>query len=253
MLEGRDFSKAFSTDSSGYIINETALKVISYKDPIGKQFTFWGRQGTIIGIVKDFHFNSLHDPIRPLILRMGESESFGVALVSIDPAKTKQVLTHLGAVSRQFNPQFPFTYQFLDEAYEQLYTSEQLINQLATCFAILAVAICCLGLLGLIMFTAEQRRKEVGIRKVLGANTVSLFGLLSKEFLALVLVAYLIASPLAWWAAHNWLGSFAYRINITWWMFLLAGSLAMLIALATISVQAIKTAVANPVKSLRTE
>jgi ABC-type antimicrobial peptide transport system permease subunit len=253
MVEGRDFSKAFPTDSSAYIINESALKVINYKDPIGKQFTFWGRPGTIIGIVKDFHFNSLHDPIRPLILRMGESESFGVALVSIDPAKTKQVLTHLGALSGQFNPQFPFTYQFLDEAYEQLYASEQMINQLATCFAILAVAICCLGLLGLIMFTAEQRRKEVGIRKVLGANTVSLFGLLSKEFLALVLVAYLIASPLAWWAAHNWLGSFAYRINITWWMFLLAGSLAMLIALATISVQAIKTAVANPVKSLRTE
>ena len=253
LLQGRDFSKDYPTDSSGYLLNESALRVINYKDPIGKQFTFWGQQGTIIGVVKDFHFNSLHDPIQPLILRMREDESFGNALVRIEPAKTQQALRTLDALSRQFNPKFPFTYQFLDEAYNSLYTSEQMINKLSGYFAFIAIFICCLGLLGLVMFTAEQRIKEIGIRKVLGANTASVFGLLSKDFLVLVFIAFVIASPLAWWAANNWLTGFAYRINISWWMFLLAGFLAMVIALATISVQAVKAAMANPVKSLRTE
>jgi predicted permease len=253
MLQGRDFAKDYPTDSSGYLLNESALRVINYKDPIGKQFTFWGQHGTIIGIVKDFHFNSLHDPIQPLILRMREDESFGNALVRIEPAKTQQALRTLDALSRQFNPKFPFTYQFLDEAYNSLYTSEQMINKLSGYFAFIAIFICCLGLLGLVMFTAEQRMKEIGIRKVLGANTASVFGLLSKDFLVLVFIAFVIASPLAGWAANNWLTGFAYRINISWWMFLLAGFLAMVIALATISVQAIKAAMANPVKSLRTE
>jgi putative ABC transport system permease protein len=253
ILQGRDFSKDYPTDSSGYLLNESALKVINYKDPIGKEFTFWGRHGTIIGIVKDFHFNSLHDPIQPLILRMREDESFGDALVRIEPAKTQQALQGLDALSKQLNPRSPFAYQFLDEAYNSLYTSEQMINKLSGYFAFIAIFICCLGLLGLVMFTAEQRVKEIGIRKVLGANTASVFGLLSKDFLVLVFIAFIIASPVAWWAANNWLTGFAYRINISWWIFLLAGSLAMVIALATISVQALKAAMANPVKSLRTE
>lgn len=253
ILQGRDFSKDYPTDSSGYLLNESALKIINYKDPVGKQFTFWGRQGTIVGIIKDFHFNSLHDPIQPLILRLGERESSGNVLLRIEPTKTQQALRGLGALSAQFNPKFPFTYQFLDEAYNSLYTSEQMINKLSGYFAIIAIFICCLGLLGLVMFTAEQRIKEIGIRKVLGANNASVFGLLSKDFLVLVFIAFIIASPVAWWAANNWLTGFAYRINISWWMFLLAGFLAMIIALATISVQALKAAMANPVKSLRTE
>ncbi len=253
LLQGRDFSKDYPTDSSGYLLNASALSVLNYKDPIGKQFTFWGKQGTIIGIVKDFHFNSLHDPIQPLILRMREDESSGNALVRIEPAKTQQALRSLDALSRQLNPKFPFTYQFLDEAYNSLYTSEQMINKLSGYFAFIAIFICSLGLLGLVMFTAEQRIKEIGIRKVLGANTASVFALLSKDFLLLVFIAFVIASPLAWWAASNWLTGFSYRINISWWMFLLAGLLAMIIALATISFQALKAALANPVKSLRTE
>jgi ABC-type antimicrobial peptide transport system permease subunit len=253
MLHGRDFSEGFPTDSSGYIINESAWKAIGYKDPIGKPFTFWGKTGTIIAVVKDFHFNSLHDPIRPLILRLRENETFGNALIRIEPAKTKQVLQNLDALSRQFNPKFPFTYQFLDEAYQHLYVSEQMINKLSNYFAMLAIFICCLGLLGLVMFSAEQRTKEIGIRKVLGASSASVFALLSKDFLLLVLIAFVIASPFAWWAMHNWLSGFAYRITISWWMFLLAGFLAIMIALATISFQAIKAAIANPVKSLRTE
>ena len=253
ILQGRDFSKDYPTDSSGYLLNESALRVINYKDPIGKQFTFWGKQGTIIGIVKDFHFNSLHDPIQPLILRMREDESSGNALVRIEPARTQQALRGLDDLSKQINAKFPFTYQFLDEAYSSLYTSEQMIDRLSGYFAFIAIFICCLGLLGLVMFTAEQRIKEIGIRKVLGANTSSVFGLLSKDFLLLVFIAFIIASPVAWWAANNWLTAFAYRINITWWMFLLAGSIAMVIALVTISVQGLKAAMANPVKSLRTE
>jgi putative ABC transport system permease protein len=253
LLQGRDFSKDYPTDSSGYLLNESALRVLNYKDPIGKQFTFWGKQGTIIGIVKDFHFNSLHDPIQPLILRMREEENSGNALVRIEHAKTQQALQGLDALSRQLNPKFPFTYQFLDEAYNSLYTSEQMISKLSGYFAFIAIFICCLGLLGLVMFTAEQRIKEIGIRKVLGANATSVFALLSKDFLLLVFVAFVIASPLAWWASSNWLTGFAYRINISWWMFLLAGLLAMIIALATISFQALKAALANPVKSLRTE
>jgi len=253
ILQGRDFSKDYPTDSAGYVLNESALKVINYKDPIGKQFTFWGKRGTIIGIVKDFHFSSLHDPIQPLILRLREEESSGNALVRIEPTKTQQALRRLDALSGQFNPKFPFTYQFLDEAYNSLYTSEQMINKLSGYFAIIAIFICCLGLLGLVMFTAEQRIKEIGIRKVLGANTASVFGLLSKDFLMLVFIAFVIASPVAWWAANNWLTGFAYRINMSWWIFLLAGFIAMAIALATISVQAIKAALANPLKSLRTE
>jgi ABC-type antimicrobial peptide transport system permease subunit len=253
MFQGRDFSKDYPTDSSGYLLNESALRVINYKDPIGKQFAFWGQHGTIVGVVQDFHFNSLHDPIQPLILRMREDESFGNALVRIEPGKTRQVLRSLDALSKQFNPKFPFTYQFLDDANNSLYTSEQMINKLSGCFAFIAIFICCLGLLGLVMFTAEQRVKEIGIRKVLGANTASVFRLLSKDFLVLVFIAFVIASPLAWWAANNWLAGFAYRINMSWWMFLLAGFLAMLIALATISFQAIRAAMANPVKSLRAE
>jgi ABC-type antimicrobial peptide transport system permease subunit len=251
LVQGRDFSKDYPTDSSGYLLNESALKIINYKDPIGKQFTFWGKEGTIVGIVKDFHFNSLHDPIQPLILRLREDESSGNALVRITPGKTQQALRSLDALSEQFNPKFPFTYQFLDEAYNSLYTGEQMINKLSGYFAFIAICICCLGLLGLVMFTAEQRVKEIGIRKVVGASTMSVFGLLSKDFLLLVFIAFVIASPLAWWAANNWLTGFAYRINISWWMFLLAGLLAMIIALVTISFQAIKAAMANPVKSLR--
>ena len=252
-LEGRDFEKEYPTDSSGYILNESALRAINYKDPIGKQFTFWGKQGTIIGIVKDFHFNSLHDPIRPLILRLGESETFGNALVRIDPRKTKQALDGLSSLSKKFNPKMPFTYEFLDDAYRNLYTGEHTINRLSSSFSILAIVICCLGLLGLVMFTAEQRIKEIGIRKVLGANNLSVFIFFSKEFITLILIAFAIASPIAWWATHSWIKNYTYHVEIGWWIFIVAGIMSVLIALVTISFQAVKAAVANPVKSLRAE
>jgi ABC-type antimicrobial peptide transport system permease subunit len=252
-VAGRDFSKDFATDSVGYILNEAALKKIGYKDPIGRRLTFWDKKGKIVGILKDFHFNSLHTPIMPLVIRLREEESWGEAMVRTKAGQTKQALAGLEQLCKQLNPKFPFSYRFADEEYQKLYKSESIVQRLSNCFASLAICISCLGLLGLAMFTAEQRTKEFGIRKVLGARVGTLFGLLSREFLLLVLVAFLLASPLAWWAMHTWLQNFAYHIAVQWWVFLLAGGTALLIALLTVSFQAMKVAVANPVKSLRAE
>ncbi|HVU53499.1 MAG TPA: ABC transporter permease [Puia sp.] len=252
-VSGRDFSRDFATDSVGYLVNESALKKIGYKDPIGKRLTFWGKKGMIVGVLKDFHFNSVHTPIQPLIIRLREQEDWGNALVRIKAGQTKQALAELERLCKQLNPQFPFTYKFSDEEYQKLYKSEGVVHSLSNCFAFLGIFISCLGLLGLAMFTAEQRTKEFGIRKVLGARVSTLFGLLSREFLILVLIAFLVASPLAWWAMHAWLQNFAYHVDVQWWVFLLAGVAALSIALLTVSFQAVKVAVANPVKSLRTE
>lgn len=253
ILEGRDYSKDFATDSVGYLVNEEAVKKIGYEDPIGKPLTFWGKKGTIIGVLQDFHFNSLHESIRPLVIRLGEKDGYGNVLVRIEGDKTKQALAGLEGLCKQLNPKFTFTFYFSDEEYQKLYKSEQVISKLSHYFAFLAIFISCLGLLGLVIFAAEQRTREIGIRKVLGASIASVFTLLSKEFLQLVIIALVIASPLAWFAMNKWLQDFAYRIHIQWWVFLFAGVIALLIALVTVSLQALKAAIANPVKSLRTE
>jgi len=253
IIQGRDFSKDFPTDSVGYILNETALKITGYKNPIGKPLTFWQKKGTIIGVLKDFHFNSVHAPINPLVLSLGETVNWGEALVRTKAGQTKQALASLEKVCKELNPKFPFTYKFSDEEYQNLYANEQVVDQLSNYFSILAIFISCLGLLGLVMFSAEQRTKEFGIRKVLGASPGILFSLLSREFLLLVLIALAIASPIAWLAMNKWLQDYQYRINITWSIFVIAGLFALVIALLTVSFQAIKSAVANPAKSLRTE
>jgi ABC-type antimicrobial peptide transport system permease subunit len=253
MIQGRDFSKEFATDSVGYILNETALKIVGYKNPIGKPLTFWQKKGTIVGVIKDFHFNSVHTPINPLVISLGENVDWGEALVRTKAGQTKQALASLEKVCKELNPKFPFTYKFSDEEYQKLYSNEQVVDQLSNYFSVLAIFISCLGLLGLVMFSAEQRTKEFGIRKVLGASPGILFSLLSREFLLLVLIALAIASPLAWLAMDKWLQDYQYRIHITWSIFAMAGLLAILIALITVSFQAIKTSIANPVKSLRTE
>jgi ABC-type antimicrobial peptide transport system permease subunit len=252
-VAGRDFSKDFATDSVGYILNEAALKKVGYKDPVGQRLTFWDKKGKIVGILRDFHFNSLHTPITPLVIRLREDESWGEAMVRTKAGQAKKALAGLEQLCKQLNPKFPFTYRFADEEYQKLYKSESIVQRLSNCFACLAICISCLGLLGLAMFTAEQRTKEFGIRKVLGARVGTLFGLLSREFMLLVLIAFLVASPLAWWAMHSWLQNFAYHIAVQWWVFLLAGGTALLIALLTVSFQAMKVSVANPVKSLRAE
>jgi ABC-type antimicrobial peptide transport system permease subunit len=256
LVKGREYSPSYGTDTAGYLLNEEALRRIGYKDPIGRRLTFWGKKGTIIGIVKNFHFNSLHEPMRPLVIRYGEDgkdNNYGSIVVRIKGGQMRQTLEQLGGLSHQLNSKFPFTYRFADEEYRNLYKSESLIHRLSNCFAGLAICICCLGLLGLAMFTAEQRTKEFGIRKVLGAKTGTLFSLLSRDFLILVLLAFLLAMPLAWWAMHHWLQNFAYHVELEWWVFLMAGIMAMLIALVTVSFQAFRVAVANPVKSLRTD
>jgi ABC-type antimicrobial peptide transport system permease subunit len=253
MSQGRDFSKDFPTDSVGYVLNETALKITGYKDPIGKPFTFYQKRGTIIGVVKDFHFNSLHEAISPLVLALDEHMKWGRALIRTAPGKTNEALASLEKICKELNPKVPFTYQFSDEEYAKLYRSDRIVGRLASYFAFLAIFISCLGLLGLVMFTAEQRTKELGIRKVLGATPFTLFNLLSREFIQLVLIALVIASPLAWLAMNSWLQDYAYKVAISWWMFVAAGIGAITIALVTVSFQAIKSALANPVKSLRTE
>jgi len=253
LVAGRDISKDFASDSAGYILNEAALKIVGYKDPIGKPFTFWGKKGSIIGVLKDFHFTSLHDQIKPLILRNGEDYTWGTILVRTEAGKTKQAIASLEKICKELNPKFPFTYSFSDEEYQKLYKNEQVVGKLSNYFAFLGIFISCLGLLGLAMFTAEQRTKEIGIRKVLGASVASLFTLLSKEFILLVAVAMVIATPLAWWAMYNWLQGFAYKVPVGIWVFATAGVLAIIIALITVSFQSIKAAVANPVKSLRAE
>lgn len=254
MSQGRDFSKDFATDSIGYIVNESALKIFGYKDPIGMPLTFWGKKGTIIGIVKDFHFNSLHEPIKPLVIRYGESIGYGTALVRTEPGKTREAVASIEKLCREMNPQFPPQFQFSDEEYQKLYQSEQVISKLSNGFAVLAIFISCLGLLGLAMFTAEQRTKEIGIRKILGASVGSLFGLLSREMLIMVVLSLIIASPLAWIGVNDWfLQGYAYRIDVSWWIFPLAGVMAILIALLTVSFQTIKALLVNPASSLRSE
>ncbi len=253
LTAGRDFSKDFATDSVGYIINETALKRLAYTAPIGKPLTMWGVKGKIIGVVKDFHFNSIHEQIKPLILRYGEKDANGIMLVRTMPGKTKEALASLATLYKQINPDFQFTYTFSDEEYNKLYNNEQVVSKLSNSFAFLAIFISCLGLLGLAMFTAGQRLKEISIRKVLGASVVSLFALLSAEFLLLVVIALLIAIPIAYYAMNYWLMTFAYRTTVDWQIFAIAGVLIVSIALATVSFQAIKAALINPIKSLKSE
>ncbi|WP_295798794.1 ABC transporter permease [Mucilaginibacter sp.] len=253
MAAGRDFSRDFATDSVGYIINESALKRVGYTNPIGRDLTMWGKKGKIIGVLKDFHFNSLHDPIQPLIIRFGEEEKYGMVLLRTKPGQTKQALATAEKLCKELNPSFQFSYYFADAEYQKLYQNEQVVGKLSDAFAFLAIFISCLGLLGLAMFTAEQRIKEIGIRKVLGASVSSLFTLLSREFLILVLIALCIATPLAWLAMDKWLQGYSYRTTVDWWVFGLAGVVAIVIALVTVSFQSFKAALMNPVKSLRSE
>lgn len=253
LIAGREYSKKFASDSTGFIINETALKAMGFKDPVGQTINWGNAKGSIIGVFKDFHFQSLHTPIRPLITYLRGGSAGDAVIVRIQAGKTSEVIAQMEKVCKKINPEFPFTYSFADEGYASQYRSEQVIGKLSNAFAFLAIFISCLGLFGLATFTAEQKTKEIGIRKVLGASVFSITSLLSVDFVKLILIALVIASPVAWYAMHKWLQDYAYRINISWWIFVVAGVLALVIALFTISFQAIKAAIANPVKSLRTE
>ncbi|ANH81468.1 hypothetical protein A8C56_11180 [Niabella ginsenosidivorans] len=253
LLSGRDFSKDYGTDSVGFLLNETAVNKIGFKDPVGKTISWGSHEGHIIGVIKDFHFSSLHERIEPLIIRLDENWSWGTIFVRIKAGRTNEALTFLQQLCRQLNPAFPFTYQFSDLEYAKLYKSEAVISKLANLFAFLAIFISCLGLFGLATFTAEQRTKEIGIRKVLGASSSSIMKLLSVNFLKPVALAFLIAFPVAWWAMNSWLQDYVYKINMNGWLFAIAGALTAGIALITVSYQSIKAALVNPVGALRAE
>ncbi|GAB4047280.1 ABC transporter permease [Spirosoma litoris] len=258
LVKGRDFSRAFGSDSSGIILNEAAVKVLGFKDPVGKRvWRFTDNQArtrktyTILGVVKNFHFESLRRNISALSLVLDSNS--GAASFRISSTDLPAVVKQIEAKWKQIAPGQPFSYQFMDDSFDEMYRAEQRIGTIALTFAALAILIACLGLFGLAAFMAEQRTKEIGVRKVLGASVTSIIGLLSKDFLKLVFISIIIASPIAWYAMSRWLNDFAYKIDIEWWMFALAGLLAVGIALLTVSFQSIKAALMNPVKSLRSE
>ncbi|MBN8823314.1 MULTISPECIES: ABC transporter permease [unclassified Spirosoma] len=253
MAAGRNFARTYSTDTAMVILNETAVRQLGWtpEQAIGKPFHYGPAKGQIIGVTKDFHFESLHQQMAALamILRPGQLNWLSIPLKGNMPEAVQRV----ESVWKQFFPQQPFDYKFLDERFDRLYAREQTQQTLFSVFAGIAILISCLGLFGLSMFMAEARTKEIGIRKVLGASEASLVALFSKDFMKLVLVALVIASPVAWYAMHNWLKDFAYRTDIQWWVFALAGGLTVLIALLTVSFQSVKAALTNPIKSLKSE
>jgi len=251
LLAGRDFSREFGSDSVNYILNETAVKKIGYTDPIGQPFTWGTNTGKIIGVLKDFHFSSMHDAIEPLFIRLDTSPKWGTLLVRTGAGKTQSTLASLENICKTINPGNPFTYQFSDQEYTKLYKNEQVVSKLANYFAFLAIFISCLGLFGLAMFTAAQRTKEIGVRKTLGASVPNIILLLSTDFLKPVAMALLIAFPIAWYTMNRWLQGFVYKTEIAWWVFVLAGILTIGIAILTVGFQSIKAALMNPVKSLK--
>jgi putative ABC transport system permease protein len=254
IVEGRGFSPAIATDSAdAFLVNEEAVKEMGMIHPIGKWVSAWKKRGHIIGVLKDYHTESLHQAIRPVILDVKEYEDFGVILIRTRPGQTKEALASLEKVYKEINPDYAFTYQFADEEYKKMYAGEQVITRLSVLFATLAILISCLGLLGLVLLAAEQRIREMGIRKVLGASPGQLVTLFSRDFLGLIGIAFLIAAPLGWYFMNGWLEGFAYRIALSWWIFALAGAASVLTGLLTVSYQAVKTAAASPVKSLRAE
>ncbi len=257
MAAGRNFSKDYSADSTSFILNESTVKALGWKsneDAIGKAFVYGDVRGIIIGVTNDFNFESLHEKIVPMIF-LPPVQGQGANRISIKIA-TQDVpatMARIETLWRNFAPELPYTGSFLNERFAALYQSEQRQGSLFTLFSFLAIFIASMGLLGLSSFTISQRIKEIGVRKVLGASVGNLVGLLSINFIKLVVIAAVIAFPIAWFAMDSWLQHFAYRSTISWWLFIAAGVIAALIALATISFQTIRAALANPVKSLRTE
>jgi len=251
--EGRDFSKEFASDSSALILNEAAVNFMNLKNPVGQPATWFGSPFTIIGVIENMVMESPYDEARPVIY--GNLTGRGnMVLARLNPKQdAKSSIQKIEEVFKKFNPDHPFEYQFVDDEYAKKFGNEERIGTLASTFAVLAVFISCLGLFGLASFVAEQRTKEIGLRKVLGASVLNLWGMLSRDFIALVIVSVFIASPIAYYFMNNWLTKYHYRAEITWWIFLVSGLSALLITLLTVSYQSIRASLANPVESLRSE
>ena len=253
MKEGRWFMEGNESDKNNVVLNEEAVADLHIHIPvIGQRFSFKGRQGQVIGVVKDFNYKSMHDKSGPLVA-FNDPNWFRFFMVRVAPGNAQKAIAEIQNTWKQFLPGRPLEYTFLDDSFNELYNQDQQTSSLIFTLAIIAIAISCLGLFGLAAFTAEQRVKEIGIRKVLGATIANITTLISKDFVKLVCIAIIIATPVSLMAMNSWLQNFAYKINISWWMFALSGLIALCIALLTVCFQAIKAALANPVKSLRTE
>ncbi|MFL0353094.1 FtsX-like permease family protein [Xanthomarina sp. GH4-25] len=256
MKEGRGFSREFGSDSLGIILNETAVKLTGFENPVGKKIYSADRENnvtvfTIIGVVKNFNYESLRENVGALSFVLGNN-SWETAY-RFNTSNVSGLLSTIENKYKAAAPGMPFHYEFLDEAFDDMYRQERRVGTVALAFALLAIIIACLGLFGLATYIAEQRTKEIGIRKVLGASVSTIVKMLSTDFVKLVILAFVIATPIAWWFMNSWLQDFAYRIELNWWIFAVTGIVALVIALITLSFQAIKAAIANPVKSLKTE
>jgi putative ABC transport system permease protein len=255
LLKGRNFSPGFGMDSSSWIINETTARILGYEDPVGKNiYTIDNGKATahpIVGLVKNFNYESLHSAVGPLIFAL--QRSTGLASFKVSTANISPLIQQVKSKWKAMAPGMPFSYRFLDESFNEMYRAEQRVGEIAIIFSVLAILISCLGIFGLATFIAEQRMKEIGIRKVLGASVQGIVGLLSRDFVKLVAIAFVIAAPFARWAMNKWLQGFVDRAGLSWWIFMLAGLAALFIALATVSFQSVRVALMNPTKSLKAE
>ncbi len=252
VVQGRAFNKDLASDSVAFMLNEEAVNQMGLQEPVGTRLSMHGVSGTVVGVTSNFHFKAMKEKISPLVLFVAPNWRSRL-YIRVKSDNIQESIAAIESVWKSFEPAYPFEYSFLDESFDKMYRAEQRAGKLFTYFAAVAILISCLGLFGLAAFTAEQKTKEIGIRKVLGASTTSIAVLLSKEFTRLVLIALVIASPLAWFLMNKWLDDFAYRIHISWWIFAVAAVIALLIAWLTVSYQSVKAALANPVKSLRSE
>jgi putative ABC transport system permease protein len=250
--EGRSFSREYGSEDSKIVFNEAAINVMRFKNPVGKRIKLWGKEKEIIGVVKNFNFESLHENVKPLFFALRPDFTTKI-MVKIKAGDQKETINNIRKFYSSFNPGFVFDYNFLDKDYQALYESENRVSTLSKYFAGLAILISCLGLLGLATFTAQRRRKEIGIRKVLGSSEFSIIYLLSVDFTKLIFTSLIIALPVSYYLTKNWLDTFAYRIDLSLWYFVIAGLVTLIIAWLTVGIQAIKAASSDPVKSLRYE
>ncbi|HWB90299.1 MAG TPA: FtsX-like permease family protein, partial [Puia sp.] len=253
MIAGRSFSSDHPADSNNYILNETAVRQMGLHDPVGKVMTFWNGKGIIIGVMKDFHFTSLHNPIQPIILLQAKSLDGGYALIKITGGDESTTLNEIADRWKQFSPNMAFDFHFLDEEYDGQYRNEEIMGHLGNYFAMMAVFIACLGLFGLSIYNAQTRVKEIGIRKVLGASSLRIVYLIMSDSLKLIIVSILIAVPLSWWIMSKWLQNFAYHISMGVGLFIMVAVISISIAAATIAVQVIRAALGNPIKAIKSQ
>jgi putative ABC transport system permease protein len=257
LIAGRFFSESRTSDlNKSYVINETAMKAMGMKSAVDKKFSLWGQRGKIIGVIKDFHFKSLHNKIEPVVLWLNTTRNFSgfkYLTLRVKSNSISNTIKVVESIFKKHSPDYPFEYSFFDESLGKLYKSEKRLSKIFNFFTLLAIFISCLGLFALVAFLVEQKTKEIGVRKVLGSTVGNIVGLLLKSFMKWIIIANIIAWPIAYYAMSKWLTGFAYRIDIAILPFLLSGILALIIAMVTVGFQAIKAARANPVESLKYE